>query len=145
MKKIMLSAGASLVFGLVSAQKIPGKEVPSVILNNFETKFRTAEDITWKRKGGNYEVEFEMGSRDFEIKYDFRGNKLYYKEELDVKTLPGKVRAVVLSNYPGSRITSAERVDNGQSIYIVEISDKKKDEWVIVVSNVGQILSRKQD
>ena len=44
----------------MQAQEMPKSEVPSVVLNNFNTQFSKATDIEWSKKRDFYHVDFEI-------------------------------------------------------------------------------------
>lgn len=144
-RKIAASLIALLIFGTATAQKLPAKDVPSVILNAFQTRFRNAEDVEWKHKHGYYEVEFEIGRREHEIKYDAKGNILSYEEELDLTNVPQPVQAAIKSQYPGSTVKEAKKIESGNVTYKVEIRNTTGEEWDIILDASGKILSKKLD
>lgn len=128
-----------------SAQDLSYRDVPSVILNAFQTKFRNARDVEWEYKHGYYEVEFEIGQREFEIKYDPKGNILYYEEELDGKQLPAAIQQTIRSKYPGFYIKEAEKKDSGRVTFKVELKNNSGEEWELILSPSGKILTKKLD
>ncbi|WP_222597173.1 PepSY domain-containing protein [Chitinophaga pinensis] len=121
------------------------KEVPSVILNNFQTKFRNAEDVEWKLKNGYYKVEFEVAHRDYEIKYDTKGAMLYYEEEMDTSAVPQTVRAAGLTRHPGTVLHEAKKIEAGTVTYKIEVKNNAGEEWDLVVDPTGKIISDKRD
>ena len=129
----------------VSAQKLASKDVPSVILNNFQTKFRNAEDVEWKYKNGHYKVEFEVAHRDYEIKYDTKGTVLYYEEELDTAAVPQPVRAAAMAKHPGTVLKEAKKVGAEAVTYKIEVKNNAGEEWDLVVDPAGKIISDKLD
>ncbi|SFM69369.1 Putative beta-lactamase-inhibitor-like, PepSY-like [Chitinophaga sp. YR627] len=148
MKNRLLVIGAAmLTFSTVSvsAQKLSSKEVPSVILNNFQTKFRNAEDVEWKLKNGYYKVEFEVAHRDYEIKYDTKGAMLSYEEEMDTAAVPQPVRAAAMSKHPGTVLTEAKKIETGAVTYKIEVKNNAGDEWDLVIDPAGKIISDKRD
>ncbi|ACU62363.1 PepSY domain-containing protein [Chitinophaga pinensis] len=129
----------------VSAQKLSSREVPSVILNNFQTKFRNAEDVEWKHKNGYYKVEFEVAHRDYEIKYDTKGAVIFYEEEMDTSAVPQAVRAAAISEHPGTRLTEAKKREAGTVTYKIEVKNNTGEEWDLVIDPAGKIISEKRD
>lgn len=146
MKQILLGMLSLFFFGAASAQKVSSKDVPSVILNSFQTKYRNAEDVEWKKKQGYYEVEFEVSKRDFEIKYSPNGKILAYDEELDTAGIPAAVQATVRAQYPTARIKEAKKKEkDNTTIYKLEIKNPEGKEWDLVLDPAGKVLSAKED
>ncbi|MBW8683590.1 PepSY-like domain-containing protein [Chitinophaga rhizophila] len=144
-RTILLSVLTFFIFGTAFAQKIPSKDVPSVVLNNFQTKFRNAEDVEWKHKNNYYEVEFEINHRDYEIKYNPKGGVISYEEELDVNTVPSNIQSAIKTKYPNSTVREAEKKEKNGLTYKVGIKDAAGEKWDIVLDQAGKIISEKRD
>lgn len=57
------------------AQNMDRRQVPSVVLNNFDLQFPKAVDVEWEKIGDPFKVDFETGrSNDHTIWYDALGD-----------------------------------------------------------------------
>lgn len=134
------------IFSL-QAQDLSKKDVPSVILNNFQNAFPNACDIEWEKKGEKYKVEFEIGHRneDRSAWYDNEGQLLKLQQEISKKDLPEVISDNINKDYRWYIITDAERVTEGEEItYRVEVRSLTK-EWEILYSQSGRVISKKRD
>lgn len=118
-------AGASVV---ATAQDISQSEVPSVVLNAFQSKFPKAVDVEWELKGDLYKVEFEIGRYDHDLWIDKNGNVKKHKEEISKSDLPAAIAEKIQTDYKEYRIDDVERIESeGKVTYKVELDGKRGD------------------
>ncbi|MCO5235264.1 MAG: PepSY-like domain-containing protein [Chitinophagaceae bacterium] len=148
MKKYFLSALALLItFATVTGQDIPKRNVPSVILNNFQKSFPNAKDVEWEKKGDVYKVDFETGTfrNDHSAWYNAGGELIRHKQEISKKNLPRAVLAAIEKDYPGYRVNDVEKItEKNQVSYKMEVKSLTED-WDIIYDASGKILSKKAD
>lgn len=131
----------------LQAQDLSRSEVPSVILNNFQSTFPKAADVEWEKKGENYQVEFEVGSwkEDRQALYNQEGKLLCHVQEISRKYLPEAVYEAIKKDYKWYVITDVKRITEGQKItFQVELKSFTK-EWEVGYNESGEILSRKRN
>lgn len=149
MKKPILILPAMLffAFNLSFAQKIQQSQVPSLILNNFKKSFPKALDAEWEIKNGLYEVEFETGlSRtDHEILYNATGQQVKHEEEISRNQLPKPVLTKINSEFRGYRVSDVKKTTTGSTITYRAELEKKPEEWKVVFSPEGKIISKLAD
>lgn len=138
-----------LLFNILTlgAQDLSKKEVPSVILNNFQNSFPKASDIEWEKKGDHYKVDFEIGFRnnDHTAWYNSEGELLHHKEEISRRDLPEAVYSVIKENYKWYIIKDIERITKNREItYKVELKSIR-EEWDIVFDEAGEIINKRRD
>ncbi|MCA1759654.1 MAG: hypothetical protein LC658_07775, partial [Bacteroidales bacterium] len=89
-----------LFSGNILAQKISQNNVPAVILNSFQVKFPTADDVEWRLDKGNYRVDFEVNNKDHEVQLDERGRFVKHKQDLYVSEIPKDVLETITKKVP---------------------------------------------
>ncbi|SHJ47753.1 PepSY-like domain-containing protein [Pseudozobellia thermophila] len=147
MKKQILYIAALGLFTFSNAQDLYPNQVPSVILNEFNSRFPNASDVEWEMKGALYNVEFETGwDRDHEVWYDPEGKIVRQKDEITAKELPEAVSQTIKTKFKGYRIDDVERIsDKGETVYKVEVNSLLKDDWDLVLNDKGELLSQTPD
>lgn len=148
MKKIIIYSFL-LIFGVLplTAQDLSKNEVPSIILNNFQSTFPDASDIEWKKKGEQYKVEFEIGywNEDRSAWYNKEGKLLRHVQDISKKHLPDIVYQNINKDYKWYIITDAKRITEGQeTTFQVELKSFAK-EWEVLYDESGKIISKKRD
>lgn len=128
MKKLIFAiclAGASTV---AVAQDIRQSEVPSVVLNAFQSKFSNAADVEWEMKGDLYKVEFEIGKFDHDLWIDKNGKVVKHKEELSKSDLPPAINDKIKAEYKDYRVDDVYKIESdGKVTYEVELDGNRGD------------------
>lgn len=147
MKKQILWVGALGILSFANAQDLHQSQVPSVILNEFNSRFPNASDVEWEMKGALYNVEFETGwDRDHEVWYDPEGKIVRQKDEIPAKELPQALSQTIKAKFEGYRIDDVERItDKGQTVYKVEVKSLLNNDWDLVFDDQGELLSQTPD
>ncbi len=138
---------ATVFFGMNSAysQDLNVKDVPSVILNKFQKEYPKAFDIEWEMDGGNYNVDFEIGQKDFEIWYAPSGEIIRKKEELTKSELPKSILEKINKEYSGYKVDDIKKITEGTKVvYLVELDSFTKD-WKITFDASGKVLHKVED
>ncbi|WP_176146277.1 PepSY domain-containing protein [Parapedobacter luteus] len=144
---LILTVGLLLCsYTWAGAQEIKRSQVPSIILNRFETEFRNARDVEWERKPGLYEVEFEIGPWEHKVHYDRDGMKVYHDREIGADQLPLMVKDAIRRKYPGCSLKDMKHIDRkGQITYEVEIKTADGRERELVLDEKGAVRSDRRD
>lgn len=140
MKRIVGLIVLAHLAGNIFAQKIDQKNVPAVILNSFQVKFPTADDVDWRLDKGNYRVNFEVNDKDHELRLNDRGKIVKHKQDLYVSEIPKNVLETIKSKVQFFDIKDADLLtENGETVYKInfEIDDKDHDFWI---SENGKLL-----
>lgn len=128
MKKLIFAiclAGASTV---AVAQDIRQSEVPSVVLNAFQSKFSNAADVEWEMKGDLYKVEFEIGKFDHDLWIDKNGKVVKHKEELSKSDLPPAINDKIKAEYKDYRVDDVYKIESdGKVTYEVDLDGNRGD------------------
>lgn len=123
MKKMFLIVMTLGICNLGFSQKIQKNQIPSVILNQFNSQFPKATDIEWKMVGEFYKVEFETSRDvDHDVWYNVEGKMVKHKEELSARNLPTPIKEYVKKHYSGYKIDDVDKITEGKTItYKVEV------------------------
>lgn len=135
------------IFNFSNAQEVPQSQIPSVIVNQFNSQFPKATDVEWEIQGTTYNVEFETGSNiDHEIWYTLEGKLLKHKEEISVIELPKTVNNRIKTDFKGYTIDDLEQIiENGKVVYKMELNTLLQQDWDVVISSEGNVLSKIAD
>src|SRR5690554_3433084 len=107
-----------LFSGNILAQKISQNNVPAVILNSFQVKFSTADDLEWRLDKGNYRVDFEVNNKDHEVQLDERGRFVKHKQDLYVSEIPKDVLETIGEKVPFFDVDDANKItENGKTTF----------------------------
>ncbi|MBU2994855.1 PepSY-like domain-containing protein [Cellulophaga baltica] len=148
MKKQILIIGTVLAITFTSqAQDISQNQIPSVIINNFNTQYPKATDIEWEVDGNLYYVDFEIGwNTDHEIWYNNKGKMVKHKHDIAKNKLPQAVNNKIKSEFNGYTVSDLEEItDHGKVFYKMELEAVLKQDWDVIVGNNGNILSKVAD
>lgn len=136
-----------LISSFAQAQDLSKREVPSVILNNFQSAFPKASDVEWEKKGDQYKVEFEIGywNNDQSAWYDQEGKLLRHQEEISKKDLPRKIYDQIQTEYKWFVISDIEKITSeDETLYKVELKSFTK-EWKILYDETGSVIRKERD
>ena len=124
-----------VIAGFVPAatgQDIQQSEVPSLVLNTFQSKFPNATDIDWEREADLYKVEFEIGKRDHDLWIDKNGNITKHKEEVTKTDLPAAINQKLQSDFKEYRIDDVDKIEtNGKVFFLVDLDSNSGDKEVL--------------
>lgn len=141
MKKLLLLSCLILAL-FISCDKddAPNTEVPSLILNSFQTEFPNAADVEWEENTGDYEVEFEIEKIDHTVLLNADGDILKLKQDIMTSELPEAVVSLLETEYTDNKIDDIEKLTMNEKIYYqVEFEgllDKK-----VVITETGTVAS----
>jgi uncharacterized membrane protein YkoI len=128
-----------LMAGITSAaisQDISQKEVPSLVLNAFQTKYPNAAQVEWELKGEVYKAEFEVGSREHDLWIDKTGNITKHKEDFPKSELPHAITQKLQSEFKDYKIDDADKIEEGGKVtYEVDLDGNKDDRKVFFTAD----------
>jgi uncharacterized membrane protein YkoI len=136
MKSLIFAACIAGLSPAVVAQDVPQEQVPSLILNAFQSKFSNATDIEWEKKGEFFKVEFEIGSIDHDLWIDKTGNFKKHKQESSKADLPEAVNQKIKTEFSGYRVDEVDKIEtDGKVFYEVELDSKSDDRDVLFAAD----------
>lgn len=146
-KQILIMAAVISIPFIAQSQEVLPSQVPSVIVNQFNSQFPKAIDIEWEREGHLYNVAFEMdGYREHEVWYDAEGKLLKHTEDLSVTELPKAVTHTIKTDFRGYGIEDAKRItDYGTVVYKLELTALLQQDWEVVIAADGKVLYKMAD
>jgi len=99
----------------------PHARIPSVVLNEFGTRYPLAKDVEFSHVNGNYEVEFEIEGKDAKALFDPEGRLVKEKMEISWNQLPQPVQQA-LNTYGQNKVNDPEIINvAGDTFYQVKI------------------------
>lgn len=123
------------VMGFVSvsaAQDLPQNQVPSLVLNAFQSKYTNATDVEWKLKDGLYQAEFEVDTKDHNLWIDKNGTVKKHKEDFPKAQLPVAIREKIENEFKDYRIDDVDRLEaDGKVSFLVDLDGKPEDREVL--------------
>ena len=133
-----------LAIGLVSvaeAQDISQNEVPSVVLNEFQSKYPKATDVEWNLSSDLYQVEFEVDRKDHDLWIDKSGAIKKQKIDIPQAQLPDVIKQKIGSEFKGYQIDDIDRIEeDGKVSFLVDL-DGKVDDREVLFTEDGKIQS----
>ncbi len=142
MKTLKIIAVLALASFGVNAQDLSPTQVPTEITAVFQKNYPQAKDVEWEMKGELYEVGFEIGRLDHEIRYNSEGKVVKVKKEINANDVPKTITTVIKSKYPNYHIDDVEVTQvNNKTTYKVEIEQLLGKERKLVFDNNGKLLS----
>ena len=129
------------------AQDIPQTQVPSEILNQFNSQFPDASNVEWEMKGDLYNVEFEIGwNIDHNVWYNAASEMVKHKEDISPDELPEAVNNRIKTDFNGYTIEDLKRItDNGVVVYKMELNSSQQQDWDVVIDAKGDVVNKKSD
>ncbi|HYF70670.1 MAG TPA: PepSY-like domain-containing protein [Ohtaekwangia sp.] len=128
MKTLMFSILAATISTAAVAQDIPQSDVPSLVLNTFQSKYEKATDLEWEKKGDLYKAEFEIGTREHDLWIDAKGQVTKHKEDFPKAELPAAIRQKIESEFKDYTIEDVDKIEeDGKVLYLVDLDGKTGD------------------
>lgn len=115
---------------------------PSQILMDALTKdFPKAKNVDWETDRALYEVDFEIGTTDYEALYDRSGHLLMYSYEVSTYSIPSAVKKTIKLYHENHHIDDAKRIYKGtQSGYLLTLENQHDMDTYVMVSDKGEML-----
>lgn len=141
MKKVLLFV-ALLATGTAFAQTRPKKDkkvevkeylnetdVPEAVKAAFKAKFPRVKDAKWEMEGENYEAEFTMATKPYEVEYNNEGQWVRTDIEIKPEMVPGNVKMTLeKTEYAKWKIVEASEFSSPAYKKAYAITLKKKNE-----------------
>lgn len=107
------------------SQDLQKTEVPSVVLNTFNSTFTDPQDVEWEKKGEFYEVEYEVEGVDMEAMISDSGILLKYKQEIEFNALPEVLKSSLQDRFSRRAVDDIHLlVIDDQEYYQVEVDGR---------------------
>ena len=118
------------------AQDLQPNEVPSIVVNAFQSRYSNATDVDWKKKGDLFKVEFEIGKRGHDLWIDKSGNITKHKEDIAKSDIPQAIAKKLQSDYKDFRIDDVDKIEENNKVYYrVELDGKPEDKQVMFLED----------
>jgi hypothetical protein len=132
MKKLMLSAIliACTVSGMLVAQDLKGKDVPSAVKNAFMKKYPESSKfkVSWEKEKGNYEANWGGKSgEDNSAVFTPAAAFVELVQAIPISQLPASVAPYIKLHYKGMAIKEAGKVTDASGRHMFEAEIKGKD------------------
>ncbi|MFN8356231.1 MAG: PepSY-like domain-containing protein [Spirosomataceae bacterium] len=127
MRKSLTLLAVMFIVSLASAQKVPNKEVPTVVKNGLQKQFPNAKNVKWEKEDGNYEAGFEINETDYSVLLGATGNIIETETEISIESLPATVKAYLAKHYTKQKIKEAAKIIDAKGTITYEAEVKGKD------------------
>lgn len=139
MKTLMLVVCVTALATAAIAQDIPQSQVPSLVLNAFQTKYSSATDLEWELKGDLYKAEFEIGTRDHDLWIDKNGHIKKHKEDFPKSQLPAAIQEQIKSEFKDYKIDDVDKIETGEKVFFQVDLDSNLGDREILFTADGKI------
>ncbi|MDD3320563.1 MAG: hypothetical protein PHS59_03875 [Paludibacter sp.] len=134
-----------LFTGSLLADNINQSDVPAVVLNTFQLKFPTSDNVKWKLEKGNYQVDFKVNSKDNKLTIDYKGNVLKHNQDLFVSEIPRVVLETIKKKARFFDINDADKyVDGNKITYVIQFKIDRKD-YFFWIDEKGKLLKYRRE
>ncbi|MCX6275262.1 MAG: PepSY-like domain-containing protein [Bacteroidetes bacterium] len=111
---------ASFVILLCSTLTFAGAP-PAEVQKTFTSKFPTASKISWgKENATEWEAKFTMDGNKISANFSANGSWVETEKEIPVSQLPKAVAEAIQKQYPGWKITEADKTETAKNGTIYE-------------------------
>lgn len=139
---IVILLGVAGLHSIATAQDIPQSQIPSVVLNAFQSKFQNTKDLEWEVKGELYKAEFEIGSRKHEVWINKSGAITRHKEDFPKSQLPEAIRAKLAKDFKDYKVDDADKIEaDGKIFYQVDL-DSPQGKRKLLFTADGQLQEK---
>ena len=136
MKQLIVIALLAGTISVGNAQDIQEKDVPSVVLSAFQSKFANAADVEWEREADLFKADFEISNRDHDVWIDKSGNIQKHQEEVTKSDLPEAVNQTLKKQYADFKIDDVDKIQrDNQTYFLVELDGKSGDQEVLFLAD----------
>ena len=152
MKKLIIIV-ALAIFSYAQAEDIPETQIPSAILNQFNSQFPDASNVEWEMKNGLYNAEFETGwfidlgwNSDHEVWYNAANELVKHKEDISPDKLPESVNNRIKTDFNDYSIDDLKRImDEGVVMYKMELNSSQQQDLDVVIDAKGDVINKVSD
>ena len=129
------------------AQNMDRRQVPSVVLNNFDLQFPKAVDVEGEKIGGPFKVDFETGrSNDHTIWYNALGDFVKHERGIAKSELPVAVLSRLQADFKGYKLNEIEMVTTKLGTQDeVEVEAAFRKEWKNTLNEKRTIINSEFD
>lgn len=132
MKRTVLIMALVIAGITAKAQDIMKTDVPSSVSSAFDKKFpgMNNQDVDWDKEGGNFQAEFEMEGKEYEVLFDNQGSWLSTEiEKINASELPESIsKQLNTGEYSTWEIDDIMVKENPEeTIYEIEVEKGMKD------------------
>lgn len=128
------------------AQSVKQRNVPDVVVSSIQTRYPSAENISWTSKGIDYTADFKTEKLSHKVYIAPEGTILRTEDEIKKESLPLAVQERIETDFHGMTIDTTERLQiHNQVYYIVNLSGAPGADRKITFCPNGQIEVNKLD
>ncbi|MFZ0390653.1 MAG: hypothetical protein WAN36_09340 [Calditrichia bacterium] len=136
-----------LLLALAVTLSAQDTRIPQEVQNAFAILYPNVSNVKWGKEGSNeFEAEFSLNGVRTSVVFDKGGEVEETETQIEMIELPETVAPFIVKNYPGYKITEAEKIvdDKGVVTYEAEISkgERKND---LLFDKGGYHLEKKVD
>lgn len=128
-----------------SQAMIHEKEVPAEILEDFQYRFHTAEQVVWlKQSQQYYGARFKEGKRAGEVVYDAQGEWQQTEQEISYREMPDSARSYCRQTYPDYKAKAALKVSTRRYGILYELVITGGKQVMMTFDMHGKLLEEKE-
>ena len=141
---IVILLGIAGLHTMAAAQGLPQSQLPTVVLNAFQSKYQNTKDAKWELKGELYKAEFKVESRKHEVWINKTGVITRHKEDFPKGQLPEAIREKLAKDFKDYKIDDADKIEaDGKVFYQVDLESPQGERKLLFTAD-GQLQENKQ-
>ena len=119
---------AGTLNGIVAAQDLKDKDVPSSVKAAFAKKYPNATKVSWEKEKGNYEANWG-GKSGEDNSAVFTPSAIFVEivVAIPINQLPASVASYVKQHYKGAKIKEAGKITDAAGTHMFEAEIEGKD------------------
>lgn len=123
MNKIVIILVLSFLSKAAFSQRLEQSAVPAVVLNAFQLKYPSAEDVSWKKEKANYLVYYIVNTKSHKLRMDYKGEPIEHFQDLYLSEIPKEVLTTIKSKISNFDLRDADLQErNGVTTYVTKFN-----------------------
>lgn len=141
MKYFLILISTIFISFSLFADDLSPEKVPAEVQNAVIKNYKNIRDLSWEKKGKNYEAEFHIGLKEYEVIINEKGRILATYEDMNIDELPDKVKKSLQTSYHNFSVKGVEIFTTGKKGYYKVDLESADSELKVYFNSNGEIIT----
>ena len=141
MKNLLVLISTIFISFSLFADDLSPEKVPTDVQNAVMKNYKNIRDLSWEKKGKNYQAEFHIGLKEHEVIINEKGKILATYEDITIDELPDKVKKALQTNYHNFSVKDVEIFKTGNKGYYKMELESADTELKVYFNSNGDIIT----